>query len=376
MYASFAVGNPHKYITSHIRCYSRLSYAFFGPANASRPPLGETLTGGNRGKRPRDLNNKGGRPKRPRIHSYSSSPSSSQASLHSSSDPVAPDEPDFSPPASQTNASDFIPPSAQIPPSSQASNDAPHASEHASEPPDDRWERILLDFEDAFDRFTESPPLASQRSNPYLRPHLDDYIARRIYTEEPERDYLGAMDRICGKCGAASFKDETPEWCCDKGRTEVGAPETHIHEEDDDDFGDNEGAETRANEPVNANEQALNDILYSTNPTTGRLTEDCKEYRDHSVQYNNAASMASQQVTIDHTMNPFTCRVQGTISTHMPALAPPEGQKHVFGQIYTMDGSTQLQAITRYDSSSRIFTSLTIPGMAIMRPLRSPCTAR
>ena len=117
------------------------------------------------------------------------------------------------------------------------------------------------------------------------------------------------MDRICGKCGAASFKDETPEWCCDKGRTEVGAPETDIYEDDDDDFGDNEGAETRANQPVDPNEQAINNILHSTNPTTGRLTEDCKSYREHSVQYNNAASMASQQVSIDHTLEPFTCRV-------------------------------------------------------------------
>ena len=183
------------------------------------------------------------------------------------------------------------------------------------------------------------------------------------------------MDRLCGKCGAALFKDEKPEWCCDKGRTEVAAPETDIHEDDNDDFGDNEGAETSANGPVDPNEQALNNILHSTNPTAGRLTKDCKDYRDHSVQYNNAASMASQQVTIDHSLNPFTCRVQGTISTHMPALAPPEGQKSVFGQIYTMD-STQQQAITRYESSRHIFTLLTVAGMAFMRLLRSPCTAR
>ena len=85
--------------------------------------------------------------------------------------------------------------------------------------------------------------------------------------------------------------------------------------------------------------------------------------------------MASQQVTIDHTMDPFTCRVQGTISTHMPALAPVEGQKEVFGQIYTMDGSTQQQAITRYDSSGRIFSLLTLLGMAFIRLLRRPSTA-
>ena len=217
----------------------------------------------------------------------------------------------------------------------------------------------MIDYEDAFDRFTESPPLDSAASNPYLRPHLDAYTARRLYIEEPDRHYLGAMDRICGKCGAASFKDETPEWCCTKGRTEVGAPETAIYEDDNDDFGDDEGAEARANQPLDPNEQAINNILHSTNPITGNLTEDCKAYRLHSVQYNNAASMASQQVTIDHAMEPFTCRVQGTISTHMPALAPEEGHRSVFGQIYTMDGSTQDQAITRYGSFGRIFTSLT-----------------
>ena len=55
------------------------------------------------------------------------------------------------------------------------------------------------------------------------------------------------MDRICGKYGAASFKDETPKWCYDKGRTKVGTPETDIYEDDNNDFGDNKGAETRAN---------------------------------------------------------------------------------------------------------------------------------
>ena len=186
------------------------------------------------------------------------------------------------------------------------------------------------------------------------------------------------MDRICGKCGAASFPGEKEGWCCDIGRTSVGAPETDTYEDGDSDFGDDDSAEARANRPPEANEaeKALNEILHSTNPTTGRLTDDCHEYREHSVQYNNAASMASQQVTIDHSLNPFTCRVQGTISTHMPALAPPQGQNHVFGQIYTMDASTQQQAITRYDSSSRFFTSLTIPGTAITRPLRRPCTAK
>ena len=53
--------------------------------------------------------------------------------------------------------------------------------------------------------------------------------------------------------------------------------------------------------------------------------------------------MASQQVTINHAVAPYTCKIQGV---NMPALAPSEGEKSVFGQIYIMD-STQDQSITR-----------------------------
>ena len=56
--------------------------------------------------------------------------------------------------------------------------------------------------------------------------------------------------------------------------------------------------------------------------------------------------MASQQVHINHAVAPYTCKVQGAITTHMPALAPSEGKQLVFGQIYIMD-STQDQSITR-----------------------------
>ena len=56
-----------------------------------------------------------------------------------------------------------------------------------------------------------------------------------------------------------------------------------MHEDDNDDFGNNEGAKKRVNEPVNPNEQAINNILYSTNPTTRNLTKDYKYYRLYSV---------------------------------------------------------------------------------------------
>ena len=145
-------------------------------------------------------------------------------------------------------------------------------------------------------------PWTSLRSTPYVRPHVRKYLARRVYSREPVRHYLGAMDRICGKCGAKRFKGEKATWCCDSGRTQIGVPETDIDiyeddtEDDTDDVGGNEGAESHTNDfgengenavtesrtdrAVNANEKALNNILYSTNPTTGRLTEDCAEYRE------------------------------------------------------------------------------------------------
>ena len=112
----------------------------------------------------------------------------------------------------------------------------------------------MIDYKDAFNRFTELPPLDSTTSNPYLRPYLDAYTTRRLYIEEPDRYYLGAMDRICGKCGAVLFQGEMPEWCSTQGRTEVGTPETAMYEDDNDDFGDDEGAAARANQPVDPNE--------------------------------------------------------------------------------------------------------------------------
>ena len=169
------------------------------------------------------------------------------------------------------------------------------------------------------------------------------------------------MDQICDSCGAASWRDKEPEWCCDKGKTEVGAPETDVNQEDKDDTNDidqdnndmnmeeghqggNEGVKTSTHAPINPNEAAINCILHSVvRPGASTLTDDCKEY---SVQYNNAALMASQQVTINHAVAPYTCKVQEAITTYMPALAPLEGEQLVFGQIYIID-STQDQSITR-----------------------------
>ena len=148
------------------------------------------------------------------------------------------------------------------------------------------------------------------------------------------------MDQICFKCGAASFKDETPQWCCDKGKTDVVAPES---EEEDPTY---DGAETASNGSINPDEDAINKILHSVRPGTTQLTQDSHEYRTYSVQYNNAISMASQQVTLDRTVAPYTCKIQGGISTHMPALLPNDGERPVHGQIYTLD-SSQDQAITR-----------------------------
>lgn len=158
---------------------------------------------------------------------------------------------------------------------------------------------------------------------------------------------------------ALRWEDETEGWCCDKGKTEVSAPET-THEDDiyiDELSEDYVQPETSANGPVHPDEDAINKILHSIMPGTTALTPDSKEFRQHSVQYNNAASMASQQVTINHSVAPYTCRVQGAITTHMPALAPPEGERSVFGQIYMMD-SSQEQAAYRYYLLPAIFSIL------------------
>ena len=98
---------------------------------------------------------------------------------------------------------------------------------------------------------------------------------------------------MCGKCGAALFQGEKPKWCYSKGKTEVGTPETAIYEGDNDDysdfvnfgnnFGDHKGAIAPTNQPVNPNKQAINNILYSTNPITGNLIEDYKAYRLYSI---------------------------------------------------------------------------------------------
>ena len=104
--------------------------------------------------------------------------------------------------------------------------------------------------------------------------------------------------------------------------------------------------ETSTNAPMNSNKVAINQILHSMRPGTSSLINNCKKYRRYSVQYNNAASMVSQQVHINHAVAPYTCKVQGAITTCMPALAPSEGKQSVFGQIYIMD-STQDQSITR-----------------------------
>ena len=57
------------------------------------------------------------------------------------------------------------------------------------------------------------------------------------------------------------------------------------------------GVETSASEPIDPDENAINKILHSMTPGTSNFTNDCKELRRYSVHYNNAYSMASQQVT-------------------------------------------------------------------------------
>jgi hypothetical protein len=205
-----------------------------------------------------------------------------------------------------------------------------------SDPPDRRQEENVP--EDFFE------PVVLDEESYQLPARLEKFIARHPYTQDIERHHLGPMDQICSGCGAASWKGEKPRWCCDYGRTKVGTAETTVDQDDDlevdedDDTGEGR-AETSLNEPVVADEKAINDILHSLKEGTTTLSDDSREFRRHAFQYNNAAAMASQQVTIDYSVASYTCKVQGTLTTHMPALAPPEGERSVFGQIYVIDST-------------------------------------
>lgn len=132
------------------------------------------------------------------------------------------------------------------------------------------------------------------------------------------------MDHICGSCGAAPWPKETEGWCCDAGKTEIGVAETPV--DADDDTGEGR-ADTSVDETINPDEKAINDILHSLKPGMTVLTDDYNAFRSHNAQYNNAAAMASQQVTINHTVAPYTCSVQGKIATHMPAAQPEPGER-------------------------------------------------
>ena len=103
------------------------------------------------------------------------------------------------------------------------------------------------------------------------------------------------MNVICNRCDVAFFKNKTKRWYCDKENIEIAESEIVIEkdqsEEDDSIF------ETRINDlanSVNQDENAINKILHSLKSETITLIDDCKEFRRHSVQYNNAAFMASQ----------------------------------------------------------------------------------
>ena len=136
-----------------------------------------------------------------------------------------------------------------------------------------------------------SPYLSS--SQPLAR--LRHYITRHSYTEESKRHYLNLINVICNRCGAAFFKNKTKGWCCDKENTEIAESETVIKkdqsEENDPVF------KTRVNDSanlVNQDENVINKILHSLKLGTITLTDDYKEFRRHSVQYNNVVFIISQ----------------------------------------------------------------------------------
>ena len=279
---AFVINNSRFHVFRSVRYL----YPFCSPltayTNAFRRPLSESIIVGNRGKRLVITSlNKGERPsKRSRTNSQSSSSSlfSSQVSI-SASDA-------FSPPPSQISQ-DALHLSIGNQEVNEEALDVDPTEESLKDISNDFFEDIeLLD-----DLLSFSPYLGPPQSSARLR----RYIARYSYIEESERHYLSFMNVICNRCGVAFFKDETERWCCDKGNTEIAGPETVI--EEDQSEKNNPIFETRVNDsanPVNQDENAINKILHFMKSETITLIDDCKEFRRHSVQYNNVVFMVSQ----------------------------------------------------------------------------------
>ena len=325
--------------------------------DAFRRPLSESSIVGNRDKRSViTLYNKRERSfKRPRTNSQlSSSPMPSfQASIPASDA--------SSPPPSQTSQ-DASHPSAENQEVNEEALDTDPTKESLKDISNNFFENIELisnDFFEDIELLDDLSPFSPYLSPPQSPARLRRYIARHPYTEEPERYYLSLMNVIYNRCDAASFKNETERWCCDKGNIEVAGSETVIKE--DQPKKNDPVFETRINDsanPVNQDENVINKILHFMKSGTITLTDDCKKFRRHSVQYNNVAFMASQQITINHAIASYTCKVQRAITTHMFALTPSKGEKSTFDQVNPYSTSTYVYTPRSSPMTSYMWSSV------------------
>ena len=95
-----------------------------------------------------------------------------------------------------------------------------------------------------------------------------------------------------------------------------------------------------------------------------RLTRDCKQFHKAIIAYNNSVSFASEGVdNVDRAVAPFTFRMQGNVYHLLPPLAPVDGERPRFAQIYIVD-ATQEQAdgrLSQHHTPTKLTYSIISP---------------
>ncbi|KAF6230679.1 hypothetical protein HO173_011031 [Letharia columbiana] len=205
---TIVLGTPRPKVTQRLRHIHPFCPPLRAPTDAPRPPLGESATAGNRGrKRAQQLPTTGHkRAERlfKRARTDTSSPTDSSQASGGAFQP--------SDATSQDASSSPIRSSSPYFKASQRVLDPKHRQEEAPKREEDTIEDPLLrdlppDFfnNDSFD----SPRPSNPPSSPYLGPtqppaRLASYTARHPYTTEPTRHNLSPINQICDSYGAAS----------------------------------------------------------------------------------------------------------------------------------------------------------------------------
>ncbi|KAF6239592.1 hypothetical protein HO173_002137 [Letharia columbiana] len=201
---TIVLGTPRGNVTKRFRHVHPFCPPLRAPTDAPRPPLGESATAGNRGrKRPTTAHKRVGRPSK-RARTDTSSPTdSSQASGNAFQPSDATSQDASSSPT--RSSSPYFKASQRVLDPEHRQEEAPKREEDAVEDP--LLRDLLADFFDnnSFDSLRPfSPP-----SSPYLGPtqppaRLTSYTARHPYTTEPTRHDLGPINQIYDSCDAAS----------------------------------------------------------------------------------------------------------------------------------------------------------------------------